>query len=52
MFFLKNCPTFNFKDGFHLQKEALNKSERFVINQKPFPLARMEDSLKNTISGD
>ena len=41
MFFLKNWPTFNFKIGVHQQKKALNKSKRFVINKKTFPLARM-----------
>ena len=52
MFSLKNWPTFNLKNGFRQQKKALNKSKRFVINQKPFLLARMKDSLKYTISVD
>ena len=52
MFFSKNCPTFNLKNGVHQWKKALNKSKRFVINQKLFPLARMKDSLKYTISVD
>ena len=52
MFFLKNWPTFNFKIGVHQQKKALNKNKKFVINKKTFPLARMKDSLKKTISVD
>ena len=48
----KNWPTFNFKNGVHLKKKALSKSERFVVNQKPFIQARMKNSLKNTISVD
>ena len=48
IFFFKYWPTFNFKNGVHWQ----NKSKRVVINQKPFPLARMKYSLKHTISVD
>ena len=52
MFFFKNWPRFDFKNGVQYQKKALNKSKRLVIKQKPYPLARMKDSLKNTISVD
>ena len=52
MFFFKNWPTFDFKDGVHYQKKALNKSKRFVIKQKPFPLAKMKEALKNMTSVD
>ena len=49
MFFFKNnWPTFNFKNGVHQQKKN-KKQKRFVINQEPFPQARMKDSLKNTM---
>ena len=34
MFFFKSWPTLNFKNSVHQQKEALNKSTRFVINRK------------------
>ena len=34
------------------RKKALNKSKKFVVNQNPFPLARIKDSLKNVISVD
>ena len=47
MLFFNNWPSVK-----ALNKKALNKSKRFVINQKAFPLARMKDSLKNTISVD
>ena len=43
MFFFKNWPAYNFKNGVHWLKKALNKSKRFVINQKPFPLAIMKN---------
>ena len=46
MFFFKSWPTFNFMNVVHYLKKALNKSKRFVINEKPFPLATMKDSLK------
>ena len=52
MFVFKNWPTFNFENGAHWQKKALNKSKRFAMNQKPIPLARMKELLKNTISVD
>ena len=52
MFFFKIWLAFNIKNCVHEQKKALNKMKSFVINQKPFPLARMKDSLKNTISVD
>ena len=50
-FFWKKRSTFNFKNGDHQQKKALNKRKRFALNQKPFPLAR-KILLKNTISVD
>ena len=50
LFFFKNWPTLNFMNGVRQQKKALNKSKRFLVNEKPFPLARMKDQLKNTIS--
>ena len=52
MFVFKNLPTFNFENGDHQQEKALNKSKRFVINQKLFLLAKMKDLLKYTISVD
>ena len=33
----------SFHEWCPLAEKALNKSKRFVINQKPFPLARMKD---------
>ena len=51
-FFFLNWPTFNFKNGVLQQKRAPNKSKRFIFCQKPFPLARMKNLLKNTISVD
>ena len=43
LFFFKNWPTFNFMNDVDKQKKALNKSKMFVINKKPFPLARIND---------
>ena len=45
----QHWPTFHFMNGVHQQKKALNKSKRFVTNQKFFPLARMKNQLKNKI---
>ena len=50
--FFKNWSIYNFKNGIHKQKKALNKSKMFIMNQKPLPLGRLKDSLKNTISMD
>ena len=45
-FFFKNWLTFNLKNGVHELKKSLNKSKRFAINQKPFPLPTMKVSSK------
>ena len=34
MFLFKTRSTFNFNNGVHEQRKALNQSKRFVINQK------------------
>ena len=52
MLFFKNWPTFNFKNALHWLKKALKQCKTFVINQTPFPLAKIKDSLRNTISVD
>ena len=49
---LINWFTPNFKNCVHQQKKNPNKSTKFVIDQNPFPLARMKDSLKKAISLD
>ena len=46
MFFFKNWTTRNFKNGVHQQEKALNKSTRFVINQKLIPTSHSEGFLE------
>ena len=52
MFFFKCWPTFNFKNGVHQPKKTLNKVRGLQLTENPFPLARIKDSLKNTIPLD
>ena len=53
MFFFKNWPTFIFKNGVHYRKKKLwINAKGLQLTKKPFPIAGMKDSLKNTISQD
>ena len=46
MFFFKNWPRRNFKNGVHQQKRALNKSTMFAINRKPVSTSHNEGYLE------